>query len=269
MDGRMSEANTRRRLVVIGLVVVALFAGLLTRLWFLQVAGGEDLAVAAQQNGDKIVQVPAIRGRILDAKGRVLAETQPVTSLVIDRQKLTDVTRAKLVANLVTLLPDTAENINKAIDNPNYPGYQSIPIRKGVSDEIATALVEHAGDYPEASLESSYARVYPAMFGQQLAAHAVGFQVSAATIGVAVLLTTVIIVLLVGYYLLKIPYDDLVGVASGATGNPSILVFSNRMAPTERPDIGYAMIFPSMTIVKVIAVQILGILAGSGAAGGG
>ena len=33
-------------------------------------------------------------------------------------------------------------------------------------------------------------------------------------VGAAVLLTTVIIVLLVGYYLLKIPYDDLVGVAS-------------------------------------------------------
>jgi putative transport protein len=44
-------------------------------------------------------------------------------------------------------------------------------------------------------------------------------------IGAAVLLTTVIIVLLVGYYLLKIPYDDLVGVASGATGNPAILVY--------------------------------------------
>lgn len=79
-------------------------------------------------------------------------------------------------------------------------------------------------------------------------------------VGVAVLLTTVLIVLLVGYYLLKIPYDDLVGVASGATGNPAILVYSTRMAPTERPDIGYAMIFPSMTIVKVIAVQIVGLL---------
>jgi putative transport protein len=79
-------------------------------------------------------------------------------------------------------------------------------------------------------------------------------------IGVAVLLTTVAIVLLVGHYLMKIPYDDLVGVASGATGNPAILVYSTRMAPTERPDIGYAMIFPSMTIVKVIAVQIVGLL---------
>lgn len=80
-------------------------------------------------------------------------------------------------------------------------------------------------------------------------------------IGAAVLLTTVLIVLLVGYYLMKIPYDDLVGVASGATGNPAILVYSTRMAPTERPDIGYAMIFPS-TIVKVIAVQIVGLLVG-------
>jgi putative transport protein len=85
-------------------------------------------------------------------------------------------------------------------------------------------------------------------------------------IGVAVLLTTVAIVLLVGHYVMKIPYDDLVGVASGATGNPAILVYSTKMAPTERPDIGYAMIFPSMTLVKVIAAQIVGLLAG-GAAG--
>jgi len=85
-------------------------------------------------------------------------------------------------------------------------------------------------------------------------------------IGAVVLLTTVLIVLLAGFYLLKIPFDDLIGVASGATGNPAILVYGARMAPTERPDIGYAMIFPSMTIVKVIAVQIVGLLL---AAGGG
>jgi putative transport protein len=86
-------------------------------------------------------------------------------------------------------------------------------------------------------------------------------------IGVAVLLTTVAIVLLAGHYLLKIPYDDLVGVASGATGNPAILVYSTKMAPTERPDIGYAMIFPSMTLVKVLAAQIVGLLTVAGNAG--
>jgi putative transport protein len=83
-------------------------------------------------------------------------------------------------------------------------------------------------------------------------------------IGAAIVLTTVIIVMLVGHYLMRIPYDDLVGVASGATGNPAILVYGTRMAPTERPDISYAMIFPSMTIVKVIAVQIVGLIALAG-----
>jgi putative transport protein len=83
-------------------------------------------------------------------------------------------------------------------------------------------------------------------------------------IGAAVLLTTVAIVLLVGFYALKIPFDDLLGIASGATGNPAIVVYASRMAPTERPDVGYAMIFPSATIVKVIAVQVIGLLALSG-----
>jgi putative transport protein len=83
-------------------------------------------------------------------------------------------------------------------------------------------------------------------------------------IGAAILFTTMLIVLLVGYYLMKIPYDDLVGVASGAAGNPAILVYSTRMAPTERPDIAYAMIFPSMTILKVVSVQIAGLVAAAG-----
>jgi putative transport protein len=86
-------------------------------------------------------------------------------------------------------------------------------------------------------------------------------------IGMAVLLTTVAIVLLVGHYVLRIPYDDLVGVTSGATGNPAILVYSTKMAPTDRPDIGYAMIFPSMTLVKVIAAQIVGLLTAANTGG--
>jgi putative transport protein len=78
-------------------------------------------------------------------------------------------------------------------------------------------------------------------------------------VGAVVVLTTILIVLLVGHFLMRIPYDDLLGVASGATGNPAILIYASRMAPTERTNISYAMIFPSATIVKVIGVQIAGL----------
>jgi hypothetical protein len=46
------------------------------------------------------------------------------------------------------------------------------------------------------------------------------------------------------------PFDLSVGVVAGATGNPAIAAFAARTAPTDRPDVGYAMIFPSMTIGK-------------------
>lgn len=78
-------------------------------------------------------------------------------------------------------------------------------------------------------------------------------------IGAAVVLSMVLIILIVGRYVMRIPFDDLLGVASGATGNPAILVYASRMAPTDRTDISYAMIFPSGTIVKVVAVQIVGL----------
>ncbi|MBI4792090.1 MAG: hypothetical protein HY789_05020 [Deltaproteobacteria bacterium] len=33
-----------------------------------------------------------------------------------------------------------------------------------------------------------------------------------------------------------------------------------RIAPTDRPDVGYAMIFPSMTILKILFVQLAVVL---------
>ncbi|SAL79672.1 aspartate:alanine exchanger family transporter [Caballeronia telluris] len=57
-------------------------------------------------------------------------------------------------------------------------------------------------------------------------------------------------------WVFRLPFDTSVGVICGATGNPAILAFANRIAPTDQPDVMYAMIFPSMTIVKVLFVQI-------------
>ncbi|MCC6766548.1 MAG: hypothetical protein IT293_17955 [Deltaproteobacteria bacterium] len=74
--------------------------------------------------------------------------------------------------------------------------------------------------------------------------------------GAAVVLTLVLVVL-GGGYLLRIPFDDLLGICSGATGNPAILAAAARLAPTDRTDVGYAISFPCATIVKIVAVQLL------------
>jgi putative transport protein len=75
--------------------------------------------------------------------------------------------------------------------------------------------------------------------------------------GAAMLLAVVVTTLLVGHYVLKIAYDDLLGIASGVTGNPAILAYAGRAAPTDRPDLGYALIFPGATLVKIVIVAVL------------
>jgi putative transport protein len=85
--------------------------------------------------------------------------------------------------------------------------------------------------------------------------HETGFLFLA--IGAAMLLSVVLITMIVGYRVMKIPFDDLLGITAGVTGNPAILAYAAKLVPTDRPDIGYAVIFPGATILKIIIVQIV------------
>ena len=76
-------------------------------------------------------------------------------------------------------------------------------------------------------------------------------------LGAVVLVALVVPILVLGLFVYKMPYDEVAGIVSGACGNPAILAFSNKLAPTDRPDLGYAMIFPGMTIVKILFVDIV------------
>lgn len=53
------------------------------------------------------------------------------------------------------------------------------------------------------------------------------------------------------------PYDEVAGIVAGACGNPAILAYANKLAPTDASDIGYAMIFPGMTIIKILVVNVV------------
>jgi len=76
-------------------------------------------------------------------------------------------------------------------------------------------------------------------------------------LGAIVLVALVLPILILGLFVYRLPYDEVAGIVAGACGNPAILAYANKLAPTDRPDIGYAMIFPGMTIVKILFVDIV------------
>ena len=67
--------------------------------------------------------------------------------------------------------------------------------------------------------------------------------------------------MLLGQWMFRVDTDDLFGIVSGAAGNPAILAYANRAVPSDRVDVAFATIFPSMTILKIICVQVaIGVL---------
>lgn len=63
--------------------------------------------------------------------------------------------------------------------------------------------------------------------------------------------------LLIGYKVLHISFEDLLGVVSGIHTESAAVGFASRLLSTEQPEVGYASVYPIALILKVVLVQIL------------
>ncbi len=76
-------------------------------------------------------------------------------------------------------------------------------------------------------------------------------------VGACILLALALTPLLIGHLMMKMPFDDLLGVTAGVTGTPAILAYAYRSYPSDRVEICYAMIYPAATVVKIVIAQLL------------
>ena len=75
--------------------------------------------------------------------------------------------------------------------------------------------------------------------------------------GMVITLTASFFLLFVGYKLLKIPFGMLTGVISGFQTQPAVLAFALDQSENELPNVGYAMVYPVVTVVKILLAQLL------------
>lgn len=76
-------------------------------------------------------------------------------------------------------------------------------------------------------------------------------------IGAIVTCASALAILWLGYKLLKIPMNILVGILAGAHTQPAVLDFALKQTRNELPNIGYASVLPTALIAKVIFAQLL------------
>ena len=91
-----------------------------------------------------------------------------------------------------------------------------------------------------------------APFVETLASNGLGYL----AISTGIIFAAMAVTFFVGQYVLRMETDDLLGVVSGVTGNPAILVYANKALTSDRIDASYATIFPSITILKILCAHV-------------
>ncbi|MFT4010553.1 MAG: penicillin-binding protein 2 [Nocardioidaceae bacterium] len=176
------------RLVVLQVLVLALFATLFARLWYLQVNSGASYqARAASQSLREIVQQPA-RGLIVDDMGRPLVANRTAWVVAVDRTMLHKLDEADQRAVLRRVAKTVRQPYRRVYARTqlctetgakkrlcwNGSPFQPVPVAEDVARQTAITIQEQSEDFPAVVVQSESVRAYPAPYGIN-AAHLLGY----------------------------------------------------------------------------------------------
>jgi penicillin-binding protein 2 len=168
------------RLVVLHVMVFVLLLVLGGRLWTLQVLDGAYYKQFAEHNRIRDIVVPAVRGQILDDKGRPLVRNRTALVVSVDRTTLSrqaDGGRAvmrRLAATLGITYAELSARIRicgAGIKRPCWTGsrYQPIPVDDRAEPKQALQIMERQEDFPGVTAQVQAVREYPRPQGAQAA----------------------------------------------------------------------------------------------------
>jgi len=175
----MSELrNVRRelhyfqvRLGVAGALVLAAFAVLFARFFYLQVIQHKYYDTKAEDNRIAIMPIQPNRGLILDRNGVVLARNYSAYTLELTLSKIPDLDGTiNALAKLVDIQPRDRRRFQKLLEESK--GRDNLPLKTRLSDEEVAVLAVNRYRFPGVDIKGRLFRQYPL---GELAAHVVGY----------------------------------------------------------------------------------------------
>ena len=183
-----ARRSHQARLWVFVVLVVALMGTLLARLTMVQIGEHDDYVRAATRVNTRVVVQPAVRGRILDAARKPLADNTSAASVTVERAALLAAKDGgrDLIGRVAALLGMPfaqlwgKTHLCGTAGAPRAPvcfngsPYQPIPIAQGVDPRRALSLLEQPENFPGIGVEAEPVRHYPHIDALQ-ASHVLGY----------------------------------------------------------------------------------------------
>jgi len=176
-------SSHRARITVLRMLLASLLVTLLARLSYVQILDTAKPQQSAGKTHLGVIVVPAPRGEIVDARGRVLVGNKSTHVLSVDRSVLDqqDDKGAAVLNRLASILGTTAVDLRREITPcgvtvpaPCWIGqpYQPVPVATDIDAGVLLAVSEHAEQFPGIQVQTQTVLTYP---GGTLAAHVLGY----------------------------------------------------------------------------------------------
>jgi len=159
------------RVGIAAIAVLAAFAVLFARFFYLQVVQHELYAARAEDNRISIVPLAPNRGLILDRNGVVLARNYSAYTLEIAPARVRDLERTiGELAEIVDIQPRDRARLRRLLAETRSA--DSLPIRTRLSDEEVARFAANRYRFPGVEIKARLFRQYP--FGET-ASHVIGY----------------------------------------------------------------------------------------------
>jgi penicillin-binding protein 2 len=148
LEGHQARDRRVIRFVAFGLAVLIAIGGLTARLFYLQIAHGNQYTSLAASNRAVLQAVPASRGVIYDRAGRPLVTNVPSFTVKIRPADLPFSKRPEVVARLAALIGMDPADINSAIDSTPGSRFDLVRVAQDVPRTTADVILESRADLP-------------------------------------------------------------------------------------------------------------------------
>ena len=160
----------KRRLNGAILCVLAAFAILIMRLFYLQVIEGEEFRRLSQNNCIRLQQIDPPRGLIFDCNGRLLVDNRPSFDLSITLKDAQPI--EKTIEKLAYYLKIPVEELMVRIDHSKLGSYKPIWLKRDIGRDALAAIEVHKFDLPGVTVAVRPIRNY---INKSSAAHLLGY----------------------------------------------------------------------------------------------
>jgi penicillin-binding protein 2 len=164
------QGSAHLRLTIVGIVVLSLFATLLSRATYLQAMDSGAFVKQARENRVRVVYEPAPRGRILDRADQVLVDNKVSNVITLSREQAAK--DDEVIDRLAALLHIQRADIAAKVKDQRFSPFTPVPVITEAPEEAIVYIREHQSDFEGVDAARVTERAYP---HGTLAAHLLGY----------------------------------------------------------------------------------------------